>query len=116
MTVLITGPSSVEVSLDEIDWKRSDERKESVHQMRSGRRYQYVWGEHKGVDFNAHFVSSADACTVNSWWGAGSPVVIEHQDRTEVLSGYLVNKHSPFAQFVESDMTFWRGKIELETY
>lgn len=104
------------VSLDEIDWHRKDERIESTHEMRSGRQYRYRWGEKERINFRASEVSSADACQINSWWSAGTALVLQHQTRFETTSGYLVNKTQPFDGFIESDSRYFRGKIELESF
>lgn len=113
---MLTDGTSV-VSLNpEWDFKLTHKKVESVHRTRTGEQYRYIWGSNRGVKFKVEYVSSADQCRINSWWGASVGLTLFDASSSVVLSGYLANNTPPIDSFVRpySDMFF--GVIELESY
>ena len=95
-------------------------RKQTRSEMRarSGGLYRYIWATYDKVLLNLNFVPASDASIVNSWWEAGSDLLlfITSDSTTEVRSVQILNKEIPFSQFVKPYDNLMKGKLELEGY
>lgn len=113
--VLFDGTNAV--SLDPgYDIKYDGRKIESSHRTRSGANYRYKFGDYKRVRFYVEFLSSADMCRVNSWWGANIPLRLFDLNSTVVVSGYLANASAPVDGHVAPYSDQFTGIIELESY
>jgi hypothetical protein len=112
----LTDGSSV-VSLNpEYDFKMDGRKVENNHRTRGGKLYKYTWGSFDRVKFGAEHLTSADMCTVNSWWSANTPLILYDANSAAVISGYLVNPSKPIDQFIQPYNDAYKGVIELEGY
>jgi hypothetical protein len=109
--------SSTGVTLyPEWDYRESYRKIEDRHRTRSGREYVYKWGEYRQIKFSVEHLSSADQCTVNSWWSGNENLLFKLESSTDITSCRLVNKSKPIDKRIEPYMDEYKGKIELETY
>jgi len=114
--VLMVDSSDGVVVQPEWDFKRAGQKIEDSHRARSGKRYVYKWGSYDRFEFSLEFVSSADACKVNSWWGGNTDLLFVQEGQTDVSSVRLVNDSRPLESYVRPYMDYYSGKLELETY
>lgn len=112
---LFDGTSTVSLE-PEYDLKLDHRKIESSHRTRDGENYRYIWGHFRRAKFSVEFVSSADMCVVNSWWGANTPLRLYDINSTVVVSGYLVNASAPIDKLVKPYVDQFQGVIELESY
>lgn len=94
-----------------------DHRKvETSHRTRSGANYRYKWGRYDRVKAAVDYLSSADMCQINSWWGANTALRLFDMSSSVVISGYLANASAPIDMYVRPYMDQFQGVIELEGY
>lgn len=112
---LVSGASVV--SLDPESNLKYDHRKiENAHRTRSGANYRYTWGSYRKASFDVEFLTSADACTINSWWSANAVVKLYDVNSAVVVSGYLVNAEKPIGKIMKPYTDLFMGTIELESF
>lgn len=113
--VLSDGSNVVSLNPD-YDIKTRDKKIESAMRTRSGAQYKYIWGKYKGLTMKVDYLTSADQCRVNSWWGANTPVKLFDLNSTVVISGYISNPDTPIDQYVAPYTDQFKGSIELESF
>jgi len=113
--VLFDGTSSVSLSPG-YDIKTDHRKIENEHRTRSGAGYKYTWGRYRRAEFNVEFVSSADACQINSWWNANTTLRLYDMSSVVVVSGYISGNAAPISQLVAPYSDQFRGIIMLEAY
>ncbi|OGC95831.1 MAG: hypothetical protein A2W25_15255 [candidate division Zixibacteria bacterium RBG_16_53_22] len=98
------------------DLVTSARKVQTMHRTRSGAAYLYKWGRFDHVAFGVTYLSSADMCRVNSWWGANTPVVLYDLNSVAVVSGYLINASTPVDRMIKPYTDLFMGLIELESF
>jgi len=112
----LTDGTSVVSFFPEWDLNYPTSKIETVNRARSGAQYRYVWGIYGSVKFSVEYVSSSDACIVNSWWGANTPLVLYDMSSAAVCSGYLATPSLPIDHYMQPYNDQLGGIIQLETY
>lgn len=116
MAYYLTDGTSTVSFAPEYDLKQSAKKIEHTHRTRSGANYRYVWGSYKHVSCGIQYISSADMCRINSWWGANIALVLLDANSAAVVSGYLVNGSAPIDAIAKPYTDQYMGTIELESY
>ena len=112
----LSDGTSVVSFYPEYDIKFDHRKVENSHRTRTGAGYKYVWGSYRRAKCKVEFLSSADMCRVNSWWGANTPVVFYDMSSVAVVSGYLSNATAPIDSYVKPYIDLFMGTIELESF
>lgn len=110
----LTDGTSVVSLMPDYDLKMDGRKIENSHRTKTGANYRYVWGSFARVKFKVEFVTSADMCQVNSWWGANTQLVLYDLNSVAVVSGFLTNASAPIDQYVKPYQDQFMGVIELE--
>lgn len=106
----------VVVSLEpEYDYKLATNKIEDVSRARDGTAYKYPWGTFTVVKFTANYVTSADMCTINSWWGANTLLSLIDDNGTTVASGALFGDVAPVTQLIKPYNDQYTAVIDLES-
>ena len=128
------------------DYSGSKRKIETNIKTRSGRGYNYKWGEYLKFFISMDYVSGQNATIVNSWWstntellffkqsehpveyglleGSGGFFLLEDSGKmtletsysTEVFSVMIISNNKPFSQFVKPLNYYYKGEINLEGY
>lgn len=101
------------------DYMNSAKKVESKIRTSDGTRWQYKWGEFNKINFSVNYVSSANKCTINSWWGAETNLLWMQVDSggaiTEIYSCYIANVEKPLTQNNKPYIDLFKGKLKLES-
>ena len=110
--------SSTGIDIDpEYDFKDGGQKIENVHKAKSGTEYRYKWGEYSKIEFSLMYITSADMCTVNSWWGANTNLkFMEVGVAASEKQVHITNKEKPISKNIKPYRDQFQGKLILETY
>lgn len=99
-------------------YEKSEQKIESGYRSLSGRHYKYKWSTWDRIEFEAEYVSGANAAICNSWWDTNTNLLflITSSTATEVNSVRIMGDESPFKALNQPYDDQYKGKIVLETY
>lgn len=100
----------------EWDFDDGEQKIESAHRVKGGKRYSYLWSTYKKIKFKVMFVNSSDAAIVNSWWRTNTELLFKSESSTVVNSVMIVDNSKPLSQFIQPYDDQYQGTINLETY
>jgi len=110
--------SSTGIDIDpEYDFKDGGKKIEDVHRTKAGVQYRYLWGEYTEIKFSLMYVSSADQCTINSYWGGNQDLLfMEVGNEASLKSVHITNKKKPIDGRIKPYADQYKGTVILETY
>lgn len=91
---------------------------QSKHRTKSGRQYDYKWGEYEHFEFSLNFVTEANASIINSLWSSRAELLffITSDSTTDVFSVLIMNTDNPLSGYNKPYVNYRKGKIILEGY
>ena len=100
----------------EWDFQCSAKKIESRHRTKAGYEYVYRWADYKEFSFTISYVSSANACIVNSWWNSNAELKFMEEGSTDISSVRIVNATQPMDKKIKPYPDLYTGTIKLSTY
>jgi len=114
-----TSESAVELYPDQETYKKGKSQNRFDHRTKTGKLFQYNFGDLDRISFDCQFVQESDGAIVNSWWDENTDLrlFVQSDYYTEVNCGRLINQESPFRGYNKMWGTEnFKGNVLLEGY